>query len=445
MAPGRRSGHGEAGTRTRIDRRKSASLRRWIPLVEETTLCRTSGDVVNASRVYDALPRDEQLNVARELVTTRAAELCRAYRNVIDVSFGYRRRRARAGGPPQIVPIPCVRFLVKRKWRHGQGVAGQMLPRRLFAYCSVSGRRALCAIPTDVEDARVFRGIEAGALLPVEAKWRESVAGGVLTCALRRRGVDGTYALCCRHVLSLTDLFHPHPTWGASVRAIEDQGAALLGRTRAVAGPLFEAPEPSFDAQLLEVTDAERLRRALGGLRLDGHARGLGDLPDVRFIVTPHGTIEATQLEFIFDRPLYRLGGVGWVSHRQLVVSVLAEPTRRGDSGSPVVSRRDGGLLLGMHIAGVDNGSGARFAYMIPAWELLNPVNYDGAANREEWEPVNPPVSRARGRPVLARRAKRPATRRRRPATRRRRSTTRSRARRLQARRSRPRRARRSG
>ena len=438
MPARRRRGHDRAGTRARSSRRKSTSRRRWIPLVEETTLRRAPGDAVAASRVYDTLARDEQLTVVREAVTTRAAELCLAYRNVIDVSFGYRRRRAGSGGPPRIVPTPCVRFLVKRKWQHGQKVAGQTLPRRLFAYCSVGGRRTLCAIPTDVEDARVFRGIEAGALLPIEARWQESVAGGVLTCALRRSGVAGTYALSCRHVLSLTDLFHPHPTWGASVEAIEDRGAARLGRTRAVAGALSEAPEPSFDAQLLAVTDVERLRRALGGLRLDGHARGLGDLPDLRFIVTPRGTVEATQLEFIFDRPLYRLGGVGWVSHRELVVSALAEPTRRGDSGSPVVSRRDGGLLLGMHIAGVDNGPGARFAYMIPAWDLLNPANYDGAANREEWEPVNPSVGRARGRAVLARRAKRPAPRRRRP-------TARSRAPRLQARRSRPRRARRSG
>ena len=311
-----------------------------------------------ASRVYDALPRDEQLRAVRELVTTRAAELCLAYPNVIDVSFGYRRQRTRAGGPPRIVPSPCVRFLVKRKWRRGQKAAGQVLPRRLLAFCSVGGRRTLCAIPTDVEDARVFRGVEAGALLPVAVRWQESVTGGVLTCALRRSGVAGTYALSCRHVLSLTDLCHPQPTWGASVEAIEDRGAGRLGTTRAVAGPLSEAPAPSFDAQLLEVTAPELLRRALGGLRLDGHARDLGELPDVRFILTPRGTIEATQLEFIFDRPLYWLGGVGWVSHRQLVVSVPAEPTRKGDSGSPVVSRRNGGRLLGMHIAGVDNGPG---------------------------------------------------------------------------------------
>ena len=55
-----------------------------------------------------------------------------------------------------------------------------------------------------------------------------------------------------------------------------------------------------------------------------------------------------------------------------------------------MVSKAQDGILLGMHIAGVDNPNGNRFAYMIPAWELFNPENYNGAVNSEEWGIFNP-------------------------------------------------------
>ncbi len=56
-----------------------------------------------------------------------------------------------------------------------------------------------------------------------------------------------------------------------------------------------------------------------------------------------------------------------------------------GDSGSPVVSSKNGGMLLGMHIAG-----GGNLAFMIPAWQLLNPARYKGVASSEVWELINP-------------------------------------------------------
>jgi V8-like Glu-specific endopeptidase len=72
-----------------------------------------------------------------------------------------------------------------------------------------------------------------------------------------------------------------------------------------------------------------------------------------------------------------------------IVQSIPRNPTQPGDSGSPVVNRAGDGILLGMHVAGVDNGEGNRFAYMIPAWQLFDPRNYNGAANSEEWKIFN--------------------------------------------------------
>ena len=65
--------------------------------------------------------------LAEEIVETRGAEFCRAYDNVIDVSFGYKRRRDKKTGKQRIVRTPCVTFVVKRKWR-GDRNSDQKLP-----------------------------------------------------------------------------------------------------------------------------------------------------------------------------------------------------------------------------------------------------------------------------------------------------------------------------
>jgi hypothetical protein len=69
---------------------------------------------------------------------------------------------------------------------------------------------------------------------------------------------------------------------------------------------------------------------------------------------------------------------VGHVAHQLLVESAPEEATQPGDSGSPVMSEPDGGVLLGMRIAAMNNGPGTRFIYMIPAWQLLDPATSMG-------------------------------------------------------------------
>lgn len=363
-----------------------AGLHGWMALIEAGTRRWVPGNLKEASRAFDRLLTPaQQLAVVREVVETRAVELALAYRNVIDVSFGYRRRRTGRPGRYRIVRTPCVRFIVRDKWTsRGEERPGWKIPERLFAYCWVDGERRLCAVPTDVEDARAYAGIRAQGTT-IRVRWQDTTARGALACALRRTGDTKTFALSCRHVLSLSDARHPEPTWGAAVEVTADGAALELGRTRAVAGLLREAPLRSFDAQLAEVASPDALRRALDGIALSGYATGLDELPDRFYIRTPRAVIPADKLGFVYDRPLYRIGQVGYVAHQMLVESVPRTATEGGDSGSPVVSRDDGGVLLGMHIAGVDNGDGNRFAYMIPAWQLFDPRNYDGAANSEEW------------------------------------------------------------
>jgi hypothetical protein len=353
-----------------------AGTRGWVP-----------GDVAEASRVFDGLAHEVQLAIVQEIVETRAAELARAYPGVIDVSFGYRRRRGRRRSQYDVVPTACVRFIVKRKLASKEIRADARIPERLFAYCSIDGQRRLCAAPTDVEDAVAF-GSPRAQTQPINVKWETSTAHGAVACGLARNAEAGTFALGCRHVLCLTDLYANVPTWGAEVSL--DSGS-VVGQTRAIAGLLRPAPDRSFDAQLLQASEDSGLHDALNGLTLSGYATGFADLPAEYYIRCPGSqeAIRASKLGLVYDRP-YSVNGVGQVVHYVLVESSVDTATQGGYSGSPVVSTREGGLLLGMHVAGVDNGPGDRFAYMIPAWQLFDPSNYNGADNAEIWTLTNP-------------------------------------------------------
>ena len=159
-----------------------------------------------ACRVWDLLDRRGQLAIAEEIVRARARELCRAYPNVVNVSFGHRRRRHAASCRHRVVEQICVRFLVSRKWRKGRDGAGE-IPKRLLTFCSLAGKRELCAVPTDVEDATPHLRVRAQGM-QIAATWEGISDWGALTCAVRRNTVpDRIYGLSCRHVLSVSTRF----------------------------------------------------------------------------------------------------------------------------------------------------------------------------------------------------------------------------------------------
>ncbi len=372
----------------------SAVHRRWAARVREEALRRTLAAPREACRIFDKeLTQRQQLNAAREIVETRTSELCRAYPGVIDVSFGYRLRRDRTGKRHRIVQQPCVRFLVARK-RDPQRLPRpeDTIPPRLLTYCTIGDQRKLCAVPTDVEDSTLHGAtIAHGGPQGIAVKWKDTSAVGAIACVVERDGVPGTpFAIGCRHVLSLSAWFFNQNTWGATVSV---EGNGVLGVTRAVAGTLQEAPARSFDAQLFEVTDREALREAAGDIVFTGYADSIDDIPAQYDILTPHGTRRARFVERIEPgRLAYQIGDV-WIAHDVTLIRSQPGPaTVEGDSGSPVVTG-DGKMLLGMHLAGIDGkdaqGVYTAAAYMIPAWELLDPANYTGVGT-ETWTLMNP-------------------------------------------------------
>jgi hypothetical protein len=340
-----------------------------------------------AAAAFDALSAEQKWTIITEIVVSRAGELLRAYPDALDVMAGHRRRRHGTGGG-RLVPEPCLKFLVRKKWRRGKpGPLGQRIAERVLAYGGIEGERRLYAVRTDVEGTEARARVSAQGA-PVAVAWKQASTRGALACALRRSTTGDTlFGVGCRHVLSLTQSFPTSSPVNLTVGLDAPAGAAI-GATRRIEGLLREAEDgPSFDAQLLEVTNVGAFRVALGGL--GASTVGRDAIPPLRFVIlTPGGPIGATFSAVVRDRPVYTVG-TRRIQHDVLFESEPDRATGEGASGSPVVTE-DGSVLLGMHVA----GTGAQqppLAYMIPAEKLLDPDQYTGVPGPETWTLVPSP------------------------------------------------------
>ncbi len=373
---------------------KPDTRKAWVKAVEAETKGRQPTSLKAARAAWKGLSGEEQLAIAKEIVDTRASELCRAYRNVISLSCGFRTRRNKKTGKRRVVRHVCVTFLVKKKWKPGENAgSGEELPTHLFAYCTLRGKRRkgkeskperrLCAVPTDVECASDYHMIRPQAETRGITVTKESHGlseTGAVACALERTSVGSRrlYAVSCRHVFAFSLQIHPTMRLGAGVRVSSTD--KHVGKTRRHMGKLRNGPLPSFDAQMAEVDqgDREGLRQALNDLLYTDIAKNENDIPEAFWIQTPGGvSTKATNKGFRTNHIIsYPIGGnrVLHVLHELLIESQVAKgATQNGDSGSPVTSTREGGILLGMHIAG-----GGDTAFMIPAWLLFEPRQYRG-------------------------------------------------------------------
>jgi len=369
---------------------------RWADETEKSTLARIPAELKKAKRTFlSLLSRDEQLELCKEIAETRAVELCRAYHNVVDVCFGYKRRRDPRSNTNHVLRTPSITFVVRSKWRTTRK-SREVLPEYLFSYWTVRRKRRLCAVPTDVEAASEFAGVRPRAARNRIAVFDEQTGNGdfgSVTCAVRRKGDPRLFALSCRHVFSISDTLNGQAVIDAAVH-LQDLDGAIFGRTTAIRGPLAPKPAISFDAQLAAVTPAvmNQFRSTMAGLSFtdaNSFAHGMADIPDKFWIVTPridHNVqvrVRAEKLRFVFDRGI-DYPGVGLVSHQMLLEAQLIDGAAvEGDSGSPVVTHIGGERLLGMFIAGTDT-----LFYIIPAWQLFAPANYD--LPNESWALVNP-------------------------------------------------------
>jgi hypothetical protein len=346
------------------------------------------------------LSRAEQLQLAFEVALSRGPELCRAYKNVVKVTSGFRTRRDDSSSKPKLHREPCIGFIVERKWRTpGRRGDPQALPKHLLAFGTVGGKRALCAIPTDVrlmsEYGKPVPHATADSLpygILVDRENARYFSSGVATCGVRRPVDPGTtYVISCRHVLSRTSLDLDRDQTGLPI-LLGTPARPELGATTDVRGRLDDDSSPSFDAQLAALDDAQALDRVLGGISFDaegGYLERPGDIEDGFWVATGRVGVDGKRLliwvEYHdpvpdFEMP-YQLadGTTITVKHDLVLHGVPEEPLLFGDSGSPAIRVRRGQRLIGMYI-----GGSTGHAYVIPAWQLMTPRNF-GRGDEQGW------------------------------------------------------------
>lgn len=325
-----------------------------------------------AADTWERLTAPVRRQLVEEIVKTRAAELRRAYRGVIAITFGRRTRTRR--GRAQVVDEPVVVFLVRRKdrtkRRPGAPRPEGHAPERILTYCSLDKRRVLCSAPTDIECASDYRTTPQGALTVTPPG-----NGGSAACIVRVPGPSAgkdRFAVSCRHVFIKR---------GASVRTI---GGVEIGRVADIGGILSPQPRKTFDAALARLRTPfgqpdDAIAEVVWRLGAAQFAKGLSEvLSHKRAVIhTPRGDCHAKIVRPW--QPFESAGHVGYdppinsPSHAVDLFECEVDSghiTQKGDSGSPVTNEEDN-ILLGMHISG-----SCTKAMMIPAYALLLAYNY---------------------------------------------------------------------
>ncbi len=359
--------------------------------------------------------------LAREVALTRGPELTLAYRNLVSVMPGFRKKQGARG--PRVTSDCCVLFIVRRKGDMDPDNP-QHLPRWLVTFAEHDGVRKPFALPTDVQDAGSFHGARAHADSGVwvkNGKWLP--ASGSFTClvSLRHAGGEQTCMLSAQHVLTpFADGDSLQVAAGLAVlplavgggRATAPQLAGSLPFGGVLRGD--ERPDrPSFDVQLAALEgDGSEARMRTAVRRLDGGqpwVRSMDDLlqldrdgwfhlltPDNHQTQPGRGALRMT-LSAMPTMPVpipYTLAGNPKAQNRIVYHSELlrfdavdSKLPIPGDSGSPIVVRRDNGsmTLVAMHIG----GDGFGLSWAIPAWRLFNLANWSEYPAGAQLAPVD--------------------------------------------------------
>lgn len=401
----------------------------WSRAMEARALCTPTDTLRAAIAQWQALASEPavQLALAREAAQSRQPELTLAYRNVVAVGAGYRKKRTRSG-KEKLTREPCVIFTVRRKWPATDKRQGdpQKLPKHLLGHTTVNGDRVLCAIPTDVQlETALFDVRPRGNSLGWTAGPGLDEAG-TLGCVVEVRDGATTEAFA----LSAMHVFSPRPKVGApslfkdlSFRPMDAAGAQqtapVIATTSEFGGVLRDQASglPTFDVQLARPVPAQMpwLRQALANQRL------APDLPCVRnqaeFEALAGGLFELAvpanhpkrpqtprlpmlcQFSQWRDETLsipYRArrgnAMVDCEAFHRLLIEFEVLGVRRplhGDSGCAVLNNRGDGTwtLIGLFIASADN---AALAFAIPAWHLFDPTRYWNLPAGATLRPVNP-------------------------------------------------------
>jgi hypothetical protein len=166
-----------------------------------------------------------------------------------------------------------------------------------------------------------------------------------------------------------------------------------IGQPTAIRGSLGGAPG-DFDAQLARLEDATLATRALHGLsfqRDPAYVLGPDDMASEAgfWVATGRRGADGGRLlvwvDYEFPVPGFTMeytlahGVTRQITHTMVFQGTAHDRLAPGDSGSPAILTQGGSRLIGMYIG----GDGVN-AYVVPAWQLLNPRNF-GITTGESW------------------------------------------------------------
>ena len=329
-----------------------------------------------AAKRFRDLPRGEQWQLVAEQAKVRSRELCLAFENVVAIKAGLKQTRGKRSGKRRVAKFPCLVFVVRRKPDVEALSDDQTIPKLLPAFWTIDGQRQIVAIPTDVvafeERPRPFAQVGVGNGVKVVTNSGRHLGSGTVTCVIRREHLPNRlYLMSCNHVL----LPGERPK-----RCVLDTGGTKVANVRGPKGRFALNSSIIHDARLAELISGIDITALLGNIGYHGtFATGVENMPEYCFIHGGRtGVIKvrfvemdpSEEIEFNSGRRILRE-----LIRTEFVTTRISAP---GDSGAPLMTGRDGGMFLGMHIAGTDRSS-----FAIPAWRLMSTGLYD--TNREEW------------------------------------------------------------
>jgi hypothetical protein len=265
----------------------------------------------------------------------------------------------------------------------------------------VHGCEQVVAVPTDVQhQGRLLSGrAQADTAFTVGAQG----ARGSLAWAFAPDG-GPTMVLSAIHVLS------PRPALdgvglraGETAQALGPDGSGPIGvtalRSSVFGGRIVAGDARSFDVQLAEVLDPQRIRSAFAALRLSSQLPWVRSETELDQLLASGRPLQIHvpgnnprrqnpgQPPLLAERSLveqdlhleydFADGSRRNILHGVVELQVrFGETTLRGDSGCPVLLANEGDdpTFVGMHIAG---NEAACTSFIVPAWRILGPGSYD--------------------------------------------------------------------
>ena len=328
------------------------------------------------------MSRRDQIALIEQIIATRGWLYEQSFLTVIGLAMVMAPEN-KGPNPDGSSREPHLGFMVERKWQRAKRHSvRQHLPKLVLGHWPIDGLMTCVAVPTEVIDARDEDEVTLKSdYQKVTVNPEHQVyAVGAITCALERGPLhgDNVYFLSCKHVFSLTERYYPRQPVGLSVQ--QSQTTRKVGETLAVSGILESDSDFGFDAQLGLATDPELLAQNLSAAHVTEFVRGPQWIPNRVLVLQPEGPVEYEYIITRYKRPI-DYGNAGYVAHE-----LLLRLERRGgwqiedgDSGAAVVTMNQK-TFIGMMIA-----ANSTLAFAIPAWQLLSPAYYQGAANAEQW------------------------------------------------------------